>query len=1046
MKNLKTDNHWENLNILQRNREPAHAANIPFSDETSALSGERGNSIYFQLLNDKWNFRYCPFPADAPEHFANPDFDDSDWEQIIVPSNWQMLGYGKPNYTNSRYPFPIDPPNVPDDNPVGCYRHRFTAPRNWKNRRVFIVFEGVNSAFDIWVNGNPIGYSQGSHLRAEFEITSYLQPGSNLLAAKVYQWCDGSYLEDQDFWRLSGIFRDVYLYAAGTQRVRDVRIRTALTDNYRNAQLHLKIILQNANNTPVHGLKLTGNLLDNLGSPVCEIQFPDGISIAAGKEHNVEISTLLNNPQKWSAETPHLYNLLLSLADSKNNILEVQCYRIGFRQIEISNRQLLVNGVPVKLKGVNRHDTHCDLGHAVNYESMVQDVILMKQHNINCVRTSHYPNAPRWYDLCDEYGLYIIDEADLETHGFGYDAEDIPARLPQWRSSFIDRAVRMVERDKNHPCIIMWSLGNESGYGQNHDAMAEWIRANDPTRPIHYERAGESPMVDVVSQMYPKVEVLEKEGKKVFEENSRPFFMCEYAHAMGNGPGNLKEYWDLIYKYPRLLGGCVWEWIDHGIRQQTADGTKYFAYGGDFGDEPNDGNFCIDGLLYPDRRPHTGLTEYKQVIAPVTVEAVDMNIGRIRLTNRLNFLTLEHLDGHFTLYRDAELLEEGNLPHLDILPGETREITLPFSIPSPSIPGAEYWLNVRFFLNRNEKWAPRGFEVAAAQFPVPVETPKLIPLQRTNIPSLQIDDADLTCEINGEDFYVVFDKHHAAIAQWKFKHIDLIAEGPLLKIWRAPTDNDRNIRHIWAQAGYNKLHQRVCRVELTKESPKVLRIEADAVLSTFGLYPLFKVFYIYRIFGNGNIIIETRIVPVEKVRPEQYCPADGNLPPLPRVGLQMVLPSGFENVTWYGRGPHENYIDKKESALIGVYSKTVDEMYEPYVFPQENGNRTDVRWIALTNSCGFGLLAVGMPTLNAKALHYTDENLTRADHTYELIRIPETVLSLDYRQAPLGSNSCGPGPLEKYLIKPESMNFTVCLKAFSEESQSPMKLSRIIPK
>ncbi|NLC55462.1 MAG: DUF4981 domain-containing protein [Armatimonadetes bacterium] len=1023
---------WENLQVLSIHREPAHATLFPYPDEASALTGERGASPWFKLLNGTWQFLLAPYPAAVPAGFWSDEFDASEWDALPVPSNWQMHGYDRPQYTNVNYPYPVDPPCVPDDNPVGCYRRAFVVPEEWAGRRVFLTFEGVNSAFYVWVNGQQVGYSQGSHMPSEFDISDYLQPGENTLAVQVFKWSDASYLEDQDFWRLSGIFRDVYLVAAPTTHLRDLFVRTPLAANYRDATLEVEATLRNYGQAAASGYTVTAKLLDAAGQVALpETPVGEALSLAAGEEQTVTLKTAIPEPRLWTAETPNLYSLLLSLRDGAGQLLEVQCVRVGFRQVEIRDGQLLVNGVPVKLHGANRHDTHPDLGHAVSLESMVQDITLMKRHNLNCVRTSHYPNDPRWYDLCDEYGLYVIDEADLETHGFGYEAPDIPAKLPEWREAFVDRAVRMVERDKNHPSIIIWSLGNESGYGENHAAMSEWIRGRDTTRPIHYERAQEwdghpaPDSVDILSQMYTSVPDLIRQGERTDEP--RPFFLCEYAHAMGQGPGNLKEYWEVIRKYPRLIGGCVWEWVDHAIRMQTDMGEEWFAYGGDFGDEPNDGNFCVDGLNFPDRVPHTGLIEYKHVIQPAHVEAVDLTEGRIRVTNRLFHRSLAHLEGAWVLLEDDRVLAQGRLPELAIPAGQSQEFRLPYTLPQPR-PGATYWLNVRFTQAEETLWAPRGYEVAQDQFQVPLQAPAPV-LPAAAIPTLQVLETGDGVVMAGPDFSLTFDRHEGRLYEWSWQGLDLLDAGPRLQLWRAPTDNDRHVQAAWRHAGYDRLRHRVRRMAVTDVSRHAARVEVDIRLGADSLRPAFDAFQVYTVYGSGDVVIETRLVPLQS-----------GLPDLPRVGLELRLPAGFDRFAWYGRGPHESYVDRKESALVGVYSGTVQEQYVPYIYPQENGNKADTRWAAVTNLRGEGLLCIGMPLLNVSAHHYSVEDLTESKHTYELTRLEETVLHLDYRQGGLGSNSCGPRPLPQYLLLPEEMSFAVRLKPFSRDARSPMSV------
>lgn len=1019
---------WQNQHILARNREPAHANLIPYADAVAAASFERGLSPYFKLLNGRWKFCYLPYSAACPMGFEQPEYDTQTWDDIPVPSNWQMLGYGKPNYTNVAYPYPVEPPYVPDDNPVGLYKRDFEIPSSWQDKQIFLTFEGVDSAFRVWINGHEVGYSQGSHLPSEFNITPYIHAGSNALAVQVYQWSDGSYLEDQDMWRLSGIFRDVYLIATPSVHMRDVHVDTILDELCADAVLNVKTYIKNYANRESENYTVIMELLDSDGQKVAK---KDATATPAlGEEIIVNMETPVSDPHKWSAEDPYLYTLILTLKDTEGNTKEIESFAVGFRKIEIKNQQLLVNGVSVKLKGVNRHDTHPDLGHAVSLESMVKDITLMKQHNINAVRTSHYPNDPRWLDLCDRYGLYVIDETDLECHGFAFTGNlNQISDDPEWEQAYVDRAERMVERDKNHPSIIIWSLGNESGYGRNHDAMAAWIRQHDTTRPIHYEGAHDVPVVDIVSVMYPSVEKLAEEGQRT--DDPRPFFMCEYAHAMGNGPGNLKEYWETIYKYPRLIGGCVWEWVDHGIRQHTPSGEEWFAYGGDFGDEPNDGNFCIDGLNFPDRIPHTGLIEYKKILEPVKVDAIDMATGIFSISNLYNFISLRHLDGSWSLVSDGKTIQHGVLPALDIAAGQSMKITVPYAMPAAKA-STEYWINFSFTLNQDMLWAKRGFEIAWAQFKLPVEAPSA-PIAVSEMPELSCRQTDNTIEIAGHDFELIFDKHYGRIASYNYNGMPMIHEGPRINLWRAPTDNDIHQAELWKKVGLDRLISRIADISFSMLCPQAARIMVSYVLAPYSLTPVCRANVAYIVYGNGDIEVDADI----SLR--------SDLPHLPRIGMEIQLPKGMEQFAWYGRGPHENYIDKKESARIDVYAGTVDEQHVPYIRPQENGNKSDVRWAAVTNLRGMGWLIIGKPTFNISVHHYTAQDLTKADHTYELVHRDETIVNIDYEQGGLGSNSCGPGPLEKYQLKPDDVSFSFILRPFSADAMSAVASSKRYP-
>jgi beta-galactosidase/beta-glucuronidase len=1023
---------WQNPAVLAWQRQPAHASLLPYADAASALTGERSASPYFKLLNGHWQFYYAATPLELPEGFFAENYPQgaNDWESIPVPSNWQMLGYGRPNYTNVAYPYPVDPPHVPQENPVGLYRHTFQLPADWDGKQVLLAFEGVDSAFYVWVNGQRIGYSQGAHLPSEFNITSYLHGGQNNLAVQVFQWSDGSYLEDQDMWRLSGIFRDVYLVAVPGVHLRDVRIRSLLDDRYTDGKLDLHLLVRNYGAAATDGHKLTAQLLDAAGRLVFEGCAGESFTVGPGAEIALDLATPLKAVHKWSAEEPYLYSLLLTLLTVDGKVLEVQPFRVGFRRSEVRNGVFLFNGAPIKLQGVNRHETHPDLGHAVSYESMVQDITLMKQNNINTVRTSHYTNDPRWLDLCDRYGLYVMDEADLECHGFGLTGDiDWLSNNKDWEAAYVDRAERMVERDKNHASVTFWSLGNESGYGANHDAMAAWIRQADPTRLIHYEGAREAALVDIVSVMYPKVEYLETQGKRT--DDGRPFFMCEYGHAMGNGPGNLKEYWEVIRAYPRLMGGCVWEWVDHSIRQYTEDGEEWFAYGGDFGDMPNDGDFCVDGLNFPDRMPYPGLIEYKKILEPVLTEAVDLKTGQLKITNRYAFISLAHLDGNWKVLRDGVVVQQGRLPRLEAPAGEAMLVTLPYRLPpAGSAEAADYWLDLTYRLGEDRLWAGRGHVLATAQFELPAPQKPVQSFKPAGLPRLEVEQDGRAIHLHGEDFHLVFDTFYGTPGSWEYQGAQLLTGGPQLNLWRAPTDNDIHIAKEWVAAGLDRLQARLERVELVRKLPQAAQIEVDTMLACYSRLPAFRASYHYTIFGSGDMLIDTHLTPLSK------------LPNLARVGLQMRLPGALDRFTWYGRGPHENYVDRKESALVGVYSGTVQEQYVPYIFPQENGNKSDVRWATLTDAQGLGLLVVGMPLLNVGASHYSTENLTSAGHTFDLEELDETILSLDYRQCGLGSNSCGPGPLQKYLIEPVEISFSLRLRPFSANAHSAMRLSR----
>ncbi len=1020
---------WENPALLHQNRQPAHASLIPYGDTDAALSGERAASDRFRLLNGPWAFRYAENPSRVPKGFTAEGYAADDWDSLPVPSNWQMHGYGVPNYTNVRYPIPVDPPRVPQENPVGCYRRRFSLSGNEAAGHVFLTFEGVNSAFYVWVNGEKVGYSQGSHMPSEFDVTPYVRAGENLLAVEVYQWSDATYLEDQDMWRLSGIFRDVYLTLSPEVRVQDVRVRPALNETREEGRLSVQVTVQNLGRAAVESHAVVARLYDNRDALVAEATEP--LALKAGTSDELELVLAVSHPRLWNAEEPNLYTLLVQAQDAHGNPREVQRVQVGFRDLKLEKGQLLLNGTPLLLQGVNHHDTHPDLGHAMSMESMVRDIVTMKRHNVNTVRTSHYPPDPRFLDLCDEYGLYVVDEADLETHGFGDvgDINQLP-NDPDWRDAFVDRAERMVERDKNHPSVIIWSLGNEAGYGPNHDAMARRIRELDPTRFIHYEQAFEAPVVDVVSNMYAGVDKVIREGDR--EDDERPYFLCEYAHAMGNGPGSLKEYWEAFRGGRRNLGGCVWEWADHGIRRHTDDGVEWFAYGGDFGDQPNDGNFCIDGLVSPDREPHPALLELKKVMEPVHVTALDLRAGRLCVENRYQFAPLSRLRGSWELREDGDLLASGTLPLLDTPAGASEEITLPYSLPTPK-PGREYWLNLRFILAEPTLWADAGHEVAWAQFELPLQGEAVSPLRVADMPPLRVVESEAAVEIESDTFRLVLDRWTGTLSEWTFGGEALLEAGPRLNLWRAPTDNDVWMSGEWRKAGYDRLQHRVDDVRVIRRSDNALRLEVDSTLGGYFLRPAMTVRYRWTVYGSGDVTLETTI-----------CPRDGQ-PDLPRIGLTMTLPGAFDRFMWYGAGPHESYSDRRESVKVGAWSGMVSDTYHPYVRPQEYGNHTEVRWAAVTNARGVGLLAVGQPLLNVSAHRHALEDLTSARHAHELVEQDATFLYLDAAQCGLGSQSCGPGPLPQYLLPAVETTFAVRLRPLALEGASPGGWARRAP-
>ena len=1022
-----TPKDWENPALTGRNRLAPRAFFTPYPDETSARTFDRTASPWFKLLNGNWKFHWTPTPAEAPATFTQT----TAWAEIPVPSCWQMHGYGRPHYTNVQFPFPVDPPYVPTDNPTGTYVRDFFIGDDWQGRQIRLRFEGVDSAFHVWINGKQVGFSKGSRLPSEFDITARVRPGLNQIAVRVVQWSDGSYMEDQDMWWLSGIFRDVCLIAMPATQITDIHVHAPA-----DGKLDLQVKLAG----PTDGYRLEARLLDAAGHLIVKTN-------RAVQSEIENLKSKIHDPQLWSAEDPALYTLLVTLKDAAGNVIEVVPQHIGFRTVEIKGDRFLVNGVAIKLKGVNRHETHPDLGRAIPLAAMVEDLLLMKQHNINAIRTSHYPDDPRFYDLCDYYGLYVIDECDLETHGFFRPDNWFPSNPtqdPQWETACVDRMERMVHRDKNHPCIIMWSLGNEAGFGENHIAMATRARTLDPSRPIHYEGDYDLRTADVYSRMYPPVDEVSLIGSGTEEQikakinrpgtgyASKPFVLCEYAHAMGNGPGGLVEYWDAIYNSDRLMGGFIWEWADHGIRARwSTDGktaivtplgsqpstlnpqpspTTFFAYGGDFGDVPNDGNFVCDGLVFPDRVPSPGLTEYKKIIEPVKVEKVG---DQFRITNRYDFINLDHLQLSWSITVAGTVVQSGTAK-IPAIPGrKSKLVSIPFDKPA-----AAAYLNLRFTLANATPWAASGHEIAWAQFALPakVKTPVLAP----TIAPIQLTDTANITTITGPNFVVNFDKIRAVLTDWQNDGVALLQTGPRLNFWRATTDNDRagwggqQYAKAWRDAKLDLLQHRTVGVTVEQLDSNTVRIVARTRIAPPVLTIGFACDYTYTITGDGQIAIEVHGVPSDSM------PAT-----LPRIGVQLALPAAFDQVSWLGRGPGEAYRDTKQAQRFGRWHATVDELFTNYVYPQENGNRTDVSWVRFADRNGRGICCAGLP--NFSAHWFTTMDLENAKHTTDLVKRDFITVSLDHEHNGIGTGSCGPGPWEPHRLKPEEFRFGVRL-------------------
>jgi len=1041
---------WATPEVTGINRRPGRATLLPFASAADALAQRRAAT---RSLNGRWTFRLVDRPADTPADFAEPSFSTAGWAHIAVPGNWTMQGFAQPHYTNVRLPFaPAIPPLVPDANPTGLYRTTFTLPTAWESRRVVLHFGGVEGCLSVWLNGVAIGLSKGSRMPAEFDITGAVLPGRNDLAVQVVQWSDASFVEDQDHWRQAGIFRDVTLIATGRTWIEDVAA-TAGFDHLSGAgSLRLAV---RAGGLPAAGWTVRAQVHDARGRRVGVAltgDLPHDLYSHTGKkEATAELTATYVGVAPWSAEVPTLYTLVVELRDPRGRCVAATRTRIGFRSVVVAERELRVNGRRVYIKGANRHDHHDRTGKTIDVATMLADLTVMKRHHFNAVRTSHYPNDPRWLDLCDEHGLYVFDECDLEAHHhYGACTHD-----PRYAAAFLDRAMRLVLRDRNHPAIIVWSLGNESGYGPNHDAMAGWIRHADPSRPLHYEgaicRANSAwerghAATDLVCPMYPSVADLVTWATTTTDH--RPLIMCEYAHAMGNSCGSLSDYWQAIRAHHGLQGGFIWELLDHGIVKTTEDGLggpggvaprnnskqpggggilhslppepgcEYWAYGGDFGDVPNDANFCCDGLVWPDRTPHPAMQECAALFQPVGISAASLVDRRVTVRNDYDFLSLEHLDGTWEQSIDGVVVAHGALPRLDLAPGGSRTLAVPGATP-PLSAGQETHLTLRFRDRRDLPLLGQGHAVAQAQFALPIAVPVAVAA-----PAIVERSGALRVERQRDGWRVIGDRVELLVGRdgrlttWTVDGSERLLLGPQLTAWRAPTDNDgikiwdmqrgkngRKALHRWMDAGLDQLHHAVSGVRLRVEHGGVRMTARRSAWGHHRDRPIRESFDLV-ITGDGALACDHRFL------------VHAKLPDLPRLGVHLLVPAGCDRLSWFGRGPHESYVDRQHGALVGQWSGTVAGQYVPYIMPQEHGNKTDVRWLALRRSDGNGVLASVAGTCEAKATHVDDAQLTAARHTIDLTPDPRVHLHLDVRQRGLGSASCGPDTLAQYLVPP----------------------------
>jgi len=1046
---IKT-NEWEDASILGRNKLDAHAAVIPYSSEKDALKMEVETSQYYRLLNGGWKFHWSKMPEDAPARFYDVGFDDSAWKEIKVPCSWQTQGYGTAIYVNSSRPWRGKCPKIMGKdnkygNETGCYRTTVEMPRNWSGRRTIIHFGAVKSAFYLWINGKPIGYSQGSFLPAEFDLTNHLRPGKNVMAVKVLRWCDGSYLETQDTWRMSGINRDVYMYSTPKVYIRDFEVKAGLTKDYQDGTLAVDVQIENCPNMPGSNYAVELALYDSDNKKIFVEKRNVKLSTKGGI---VAFKKRLSAPLKWSAEEPNLYRVTIQLFKG-SQMIEALSSRTGFRKVEHVGNQMLVNGKAIIIKGINRVEIHPDFGRYVPYADLVKDIQLMKQFNINSVRTSHFPADPRLYDLCDRYGLYVVDEANVESNSGKV------ASAPFMMESHVDRARRMFERDKNHPGIIIWSIGNEAGWGSNLIAMINWLKERDRTgRLIHYTKNGTLlKEVDIYSQTYRTA--VEKTGRTTVQSmrnKTHPVILNEYAHSMGNATGNLQEYMDIFENpaYPGLQGGFIWDFIDQGMRVKGKNGS-FFDYGKRFG-KTGSGHFCLNGVVFPDRTPQPALHVIKKVYQDVVMDTFDAAKKTVRMTNRNFFKTIDTSNNKITwsLTKNGVITMAGTLTDISIPPRSSCIVSLPYSVPADA--REEYLLTISISLKKATQWAPAGHVTSWDQFVVKRPS-RTLALKTGRSKPLKITHTNEEIKVTGDGFSVSVSQQTGRISAWEINKDELIADtmGPRFNAWRAPIDNDtqwsmeRVYKGMWEDSRIADLKHVVSSVSQETISPSHVRIN----ITTKAINPknkteVFMLGYHYNVMGNGEVIIGHSVKVLYDFKGKS----------LPRLGLQMNLSPRFSNVTWYGRGPHENYCDRNVGAQIGIYKSTADKLYVPYIYPQANGNRSDVRYMTVVNDKGVGFsvqvpsldkrqLALFFPanedltdakggTFNFTALRYTDKILEKAGLTCDLTKSKNVILSIDLEHSGVGN--CPNRRLAKYDVKPNDVHYVVIL--------SPVKPTR----
>ncbi len=1003
---LKLQDFHKSTDVLHFNCEEPRAYFVPFPDRERAKSELREKSVYFKTLCGTWDFKWYPSVYEASGEDI-PVFPEEGFDKIDVPMNWQVAlgrGYDVPNYTNVYYPYPVDPPHVPDENPCGLYRRDFTVTeKQIKDKDVFINFEGVDSCFYLYVNGSFAAYSQVSHMTSEINITEYVKKGKNTLTVLVFKWCDGSYLEDQDMWRMSGIFREVYLLFRDKTRVTDIFVRPSVSDGFKDGHLTAELKLNGSTD-----VKLT--LISPCGETVSEKTVDADKSVAEFEVKNVTL---------WNDEEPRLYTLFV---ESGNECIRLS---VGFKRIEVIDRVVYINGKKVKAKGVNRHDSHPILGHATPLEHFTEDLMIMKRHNVNTIRTSHYPNDPRFYELCDKYGFYVIDETDLETHGLCVGNWSMLTDSPEWTESYLDRARRMLERDKNHACIIMWSVGNESGAGLNHKRMSEFFKSRDGSRLVHAEdetrfewnaeneiKAGRKPALspehyagytDVDSRMYPALDDIKTNYME--KDRKNPLFLCEYCHAMGNGPGDLRDYWELIYKHDCFFGGCVWEFTDHSVAIKAPDGSYHYTYGGDFGDEPNDKNFCVDGLVYPDRTPHTGFLEVKQAYAVAYAEAIDLAAGEFKIHSLRNFTALDDVDLVWSVEENGRTVQNGVITAIGTLPRETTSVIIPYDI--SSLCGNVY-VNISFRANTATEWAASGYELCFNQYELPAERKLAEKPKALYEVSAEENGAEISVTA-GETVYT-FSKKSGVLTQITDNGKEMLVSPVYPNIWRAPTDNDRVIKQKWEAEGFDKAETKCYGISVIKDGDAV-KVVSEVSLGARARLVILKARITYTVDGSGMLTVSTDA----EVRKEATF--------LPKFGYDFTLCENTENYSYFGYGPMESYSDKRLAARMGCFCGKVSDSIEHYVYPQENCSHYNTLEATVKSMAGHGLKFECENGFSFRASHYSAAQLTSANHDYELKPSENTFVSIDYKQSGIGSNSCGPQLAGRFRLSEKNFSF-----------------------